>query len=208
LLSLGIAVLFAVAAAQADSLGDGRVGVQSAPPGDPPPACGSLQFSASSVGSVLASCAITGDRVTSITIAVPESESSQPGQPEGLQVVSPLTLTELAWSESCDTGTVGAVAVFECTLTAPQLPAGAKISNDGDCDVDDSTFGIPVGCDINFSTGKESSSLFFADNATLDVSTNGAPLATITPEPGTISLFALGVLMMLPGGLRRKWRQQ
>jgi hypothetical protein len=225
------AVLFGLTVARADSLGDGRVGVQPAPPGDPPPACGSLQFSANAGGLLAASCTVTGSTITSITVAVPELESNGV-----LSVTSPLLndvtgnvpsvildlpgvdafLSQFNWSESCGTGTVGSIAVYDCTLTAPQQPTSgllaaldsylteAGIINDGDCDADDFIFGIPVGCDINFNT--PDSAELLGGYATVDVSTNGAPLAPITPEPGTLVLFSIGILAMLPS-LRRRVRR-
>jgi hypothetical protein len=224
-------LLLGVSVARADSVGDGRVGVEPAPPGDPPPACGSNQFTASSGGTLSASCLVTGSEVTSVTIAVPQSESNGV-----LSVVSSLLtdvtgnvpstilnlpgvdtfLSQFNWSESCGTGTVGSVATYECTLTAPAQPTGAALKeldslltqagiiNDGNCDADDFIFGIPVGCAVNFTT-PDSQDLLGPD-ATVDASTNGGPLAPITPEPGTFLLVSIGAFAMLPSFFRRNRR--
>ncbi|HXW55891.1 MAG TPA: hypothetical protein VEJ67_09100 [Candidatus Cybelea sp.] len=222
------AVLLGVTVARADSLGDGRVGVQPAPPGDPPPACGSLQFTASSAGTLSASCTVTGSAITSITVAVPKSQSNGV-----LDVVSPLLtdvtgdvpsgildlpgvdafLSQYNWSESCGTGAVGSVAVYECTLTAPSQPTSGALSsldsllteagiiNNGQCNTSGFIFGIPVGCSIDFNT-PDPSDLLGAD-AIVDASTNGKPLAPITPEPSTFVLFSIGILAMIPSLVRR-----
>jgi hypothetical protein len=112
-----------------------------------------------------------------------------------------MLLTELGWtvpSSPCPAGTVGGVAVYECTLTAP-VSAQADPLNDSDCDSDDFEFGIPVGCSIGFTTETN----LLANNAVVDVSTNGDPLAPITPEPGTLLLVSIGALAMLPSFVRR-----
>jgi hypothetical protein len=234
-LALLFAALFLIfGVAKADSIGDGRVGVQPAPPGDPPPSCSSFQFSADGGGAILSSCTVSGQLATSITVAVPGSESNG-----GLQVFSSLTsnvtgslpswitpssplyqfLAQFNWMGSCGTGLVGDVSVDECTLTAPQAPtsgpgavllnqlANLGIINDGDCDSDDFVFGVPVGCDLNLTTASDSQNQLFAPSATLDLSTNGNPLDpfSATPEPGTLILL-LGGLGTLPFVQRRRQR--
>jgi hypothetical protein len=226
------AVVLAFGSAKADSLGDGRVGVQPAPPGDPPPPCSSFQFSADSTGAILSSCTVTGALATSITIAVPASESNG-----GLQVFSSLTtnvtanlpsfitpgsplymfLSNFNWTEACGMGSVGSVAVDECTLTAPTEPTspGATfflnyltsvgVINDGDCDADDFVFGVPAGCDINLTTATDSPTQLFDPSATLDLSTNGGSLdAFATPEPASLILL-LGGLTSFPFLRRRRY---
>jgi hypothetical protein len=225
---VGMVLLFA-GALHADSIGDGRVGVQPAPPSDPPPSCGGFQFSANGGGQVSSSCEVTGSEVTSITVAVPTTEANG-----GLQIFSSLTsnvtgnlpswlppsivtaLSQFNWSSSCGSGFVGDVAVSECTLAAPAVPPNssgilnlltyAGIINDGDCDADDFVFGVPVGCDFNFTTNTDSLNQLFAPYATVDAGVNGAPLAPFTPEPSTAILFGLGILPMLPFALRRARR--
>lgn len=216
-------LLFCAGVVHADSIGDGRVGVQPAPPGDPPPSCnGSSQVSASTSGNVSYTCNVDGAKITSITVAVLGSESNG-----GLSLASPLTTNlsgdvpewvsdipavsqffdDSVWSYSCTEG-----AIDECTLTAPQIPTtGANgvvysglnafhLINDGDCDSDDFIFGIPTGCGIDFTTVD---GLPVGDDALVDISTNGAPLAPFTPEPSTAILFGLGILAMVPFVLRQ-----
>jgi hypothetical protein len=235
--ALLLAALFLVfGVAKADSIGDGRVGVQPAPPGDPPPSCSALQLSADDSGAIFGSCTVTGELATSFTIAVPDSESNG-----GLQVFSSLTsnvtgslpswippgsplydfLAQFNWMESCGTGSVDGISVDECTLTAPQAPTSgpglalldaltnAGIINDGDCDADDFVFGVPVGCDLNLSTASDTPNQLFDPSASLDLSTNGGALDAFsaTPEPGTLILL-LGGLGTLPLLQRRRQRSR
>jgi hypothetical protein len=58
-----------------------------------------------------------------------------------------------------------------------------------------------VGCDVNFTTS--SPNQLFAENSLFDVSANNSPLATLTPEPQSLSLLLLG-LAVLPF-VRRKF---
>jgi PEP-CTERM motif len=172
-----------------------------------------------------------GQIATSITVAVPETESNG-----GLQVFSSLTsnvtgqlpgwippsspvfqfLSQFNWSESCGTGSVGAVVVDECTLTAPQQPTGggaqllgvltnAGVINDGDCDADDFVFGVPIGCDLNLTTAGDRQNQLFVPSAMLDLSTNGGPLDPFSsvPEPSALVLL-LGGLGSLPFLQRRR----
>jgi PEP-CTERM motif len=198
------ALVFCVAGlAQADSLGggDGHVVMGGGPPGSP--SCNSFQGTTNGAGAIVGGdCTVTGATATTIVFAILDANSNG-----GLSAESPLTslfpskgpMSEFNWTLNCVSG-----AIDECTLTAPQPPdtIGEKILfgfldklnliNDGDCSNDDFIFGIPAGCDITFSTPNQNQ--LFKGDSKFDVSPNGAPLANLAPEPGTLLLVAGGLL--------------
>jgi hypothetical protein len=63
--------------------------------------------------------------------------------------------------------------------------------NDGDCDLDDDVFGVPIGCDITISTTTTGGKPFVPD-ALYDTSTNNNPLAAL-PEPNVALLLVAGL---------------
>jgi hypothetical protein len=105
--------------------------------------------------------------------------------------------------------------IDSCTLTAPTMPTGQLFNqveqaltnlgliNNGECISPwDFIFGIPgagvdgnsptKGCDILFNTPSDNSQNF-ADNVQYDISPNGTPLASLTPEPGVLCMLLIGL---------------
>jgi hypothetical protein len=210
-------VLFAAGVVHADDIsgGDSRIVIV---PGDPPPApsCGGIQAIAGADGTIPdTDCQVTGSSVTSITFAVPTSEVLGGALSCSLNVGGvPLSL--IGWGTSSSVITVAGVSADECTFTAPTtlsigawavvaatgdaIPLGyigsSKPYNDGDCDLDDFTLGIPVGCDIGISTPSGATignTQAFAADATVDLSGSGVTGLAVFPEPGTWVMLLLGL---------------
>lgn len=219
-LILVAAALLAALSAHADGV-DGHVVTSGGPGGSP--SCTSFQSMTAPDGTITPSetlgtgeCEVTGITATTIAFAILNGNSNG-----GLSESSPLTsifpttgtwgwLGQFNWTLNCTNGTTPG-AIDKCLLTAPTQPTGelwtlmeqwmtqAGIINDGDCDIDDFIFGIPVGCDITFTTTLAQP---FVGDVKYDASTNGSPLAPL-PEPGSLSLVLVG-LAGLPI-LRRKF---
>lgn len=210
-------VLFTAGVVHADDIsgGDSRIVIV---PGDPPPApgCGGIQAIAGSDGTIAdADCQVTGSAVTSITFAVPTTEVLGGGLGCSLSVGGvPLSL--IGWQSASSVISVAGVSADECTFTAPttlspaawavvaltgdpiplQFIGSSKPYNDGDCDLDDFTLGIPVGCDIGISTPSgatiQNTQAFVAD-ATVDLSGSGVAGLVAFPEPGTLAMMLIGL---------------
>jgi PEP-CTERM motif len=144
-------------------------------------------------------------------LEVPTADDSGKGLSElaaNLLLLS--TGTSLEWTQTC--GADG--ADFECTLTAPTpnaydlgvlaTLAKAGITNDGDCDRDDTILFVPKGCDLFFTTGA-------IGNLKGDSAADGdflSPNEVVTsesfgvPEPGTVVLLLAGMVGLF--AFRRK----
>lgn len=206
-------VLFAAGSAHADDLSSGADSRLVTGGADPPPAESCTGFQASGVaGAINTECTVEGSAATSITFAVPTAD-----------VVGPLTcvssLTNIGWTTSGSVSlTIGGVASDACTFTAPTsvslstfvylLLSGDPIPptyaaftanppyNDGDCDLDDFTVGIPVGCDIFFSTSTDQSSQLFETQTPFefDGSPDGVNGLAPFPEPSSLAMLLLGLV--------------
>jgi len=210
-------VLFTAGVVHADDIsgGDSRIVIV---PGDPPPApgCGGIQVTAGGDGTIAdTDCQVTGSAVTSITFAVPASEVLGGGLSCNLSVGGvPLSL--IGWTSASSVISIGGVSADECSFTAPttlSLPSWVVVAatgdpipiwyigsstpyNDGDCDLDDFTLGIPVGCDIGISTPSGATignTQAFAADATVDLSGSGVTGLAIFPEPGTLGMLLIGL---------------
>ena len=197
-------VLFSAGIVCADGI-DGHVRLGGGGGGSP--SCDSFQATTDGSGLINGHCAVTGEAATTIEFAILDQNSNG-----GLSCGAP-DLTAINWTGSpVTTSVMNGATVDQCSFTAPTtISRGAYLHsisqdgspriNDGDCDLDDFLLGIPVGCDVNFTTS--SPNQLFAENSLFDVSANNSPLATLTPEPQSLSLLLLG-LAVLPL-VRRKF---
>lgn len=191
-------ILFATSVARADGF-DGHVLLGGGPGGSP--SCSSFQGSTDSNGLINGDCTVTGETATTIRFAILDQNSNG-----GLGCSS--SLTEAGWTVHLSTS--GGVDI--CTVTAhpdgeesgKPLFKSREHHNDtsNDCDIDDFAQGIPVGCDITFTTDDPTKP--FLGNKPFDVSANNSPLASL-PEPGSLSLLLSGLTGLV--FLRRKFAQ-
>lgn len=203
--SLLTLVLFSAGIVCADGM-DGHVRLAGGGGGSP--SCDSFQATTDGSGLINGHCAVTGETATTIEFAILDQNSNG-----GLSCSAP-DLTSLNWTAGpVTTSVINGAAVDQCSFTAPTTisPGAYRLAvsqdngnpriNDRDCDLDDFLLGIPVGCDVKFTTSI--SNQLFAENSLFDVSANNSPLATLTPEPESLSLLLLG-LGVLPF-VRRKF---
>jgi hypothetical protein len=220
-------ILFAANVVRADDTtddGDSRIVIGTTPPGSP--TCTGFQSAANPDGTISADCTVEGSDSTTFTFYAPTSDLlPAPGQTVGaLSCRSSLQL--IGWSVASSSTTLGGQDVSECTFTAPTSVSLATYayllltgdpyfgppnadSNDGDCDLDDDLLGIPVGCDVTFSspTGATTANgQLFAPNAQFGFSPTGPDGVTAFPEPGSLALLLVGLAPFLL--LRRRTAQQ
>jgi hypothetical protein len=91
----------------------------------------------------------------------------------------------------------------------PYFGPSTSDANDGDCDLDDDLLGIPVGCDVTFSTPQGATTAngqLFTDSAVFGFSPTGPDGVTPFPEPGTLVLLLMGLVPL--AFLRRRAVQQ
>jgi hypothetical protein len=192
---LGPVLLFSASIVGADAI-DGHIRMGGGGGGSP--SCNSFQGTTDGSGLINGHCAVTGETATTIEFAILDQNSNG-----GLSCGAP-ELSAINWTGSPVTTSVSnGVTVDQCSFTAPTTIApgayrfaisqdnGNPQINDGDCDLDDFLLGIPVGCDVIFNTS--SPKQLFAENSLFDVSANNTPLATLTPEPESLSLLLLGL---------------
>jgi len=144
-------------------------------------------------------------------LEVPTDDSGKgPGQlAANLLLLS--TGATLEWTQTC--GADG--ADFECTLTAPTPTpydvgvlatlAKAGITNDGDCDRDDTILFVPQGCDLFFTTGAigDLKGDSIKDNDFLSSNEVVTSESFGVPEPGTVVLLLAGMVGLF--AFRRKY---
>jgi len=200
-----------------------RAGVGTTGPGSP--GCGTFPISVTETGSIVSvdnQCTEGVNTVAIEVIGTAPLELYSPllevptvddgGLSEAAANLLLLTTgTSLEWTQTC--GADG--ADFECTVTAPTpnaydlgvlaTLAKAGITNDGDCDRDDTILFVPAGCDLFFTTGA-------IGNLTGPNEGNGSPFSadeTLTsksfgaPEPGTVALLLVGMVGLF--AFRRKY---
>lgn len=211
-------LLFMAGVAHADDIsddGDSRVVIV---PGDPPPAasCSGIQAVAGSDGTIAdTDCQVTDSAITSITFAVPATDVLG-GKLSCSLNVGGVPLSLIGWTSASSVVDVGGVSADECTFTAPttltatawavvaltgdpiplQFIGSSTAYNDGDCDLDDFTLGIPVGCDIGISTpagATIANTQAFAADSIVDLSGSGSAGLLPFPEPGTLVLMLIGL---------------
>jgi hypothetical protein len=190
--------------AHADSTGDGRVVMGGGPAGSP--SCSSFQTSTDATGAIATNsddCTVTGSTpATVVAFAIPAADTNG-----GLTCVS--SLTNIGWTASQTSFSLGGVQVDECSFTAPTKVSWETQSylwsigdpylghGDHDCDLDDFVLGIPVGCDITFSTNGDASNQLFVENAPFDVAPTNDPSGLVPfPEPGSFALLLLGMVTL------------
>lgn len=241
-LAVAALLLFVVGVAHADDVtsdgGDSRIVTI---PSDPPPAsscAAGIQATANTLGQIATTdCQVTGSAVTSITLAVPQDDVLG-GALSCTLSADGVSLSLIGWQSSSSVVTIGGVTSDECTFTAPPtLTLGAWLVvaatgdavplsyvgsstpyNDHDCDLDDFTLGIPVGCDIGISTpGGDCTSgaacanntvntLAFATDAAVDLSGSGVTGLIPFPEPSTLAMLLIGLAPL--AFLRRRAAQR
>jgi hypothetical protein len=191
---LSLVLLFSASIVGADGI-DGHIRMGGGGGGSP--SCNSFQGTTDGNGLINGHCAVTGETVTTIEFAILDQNSNG-----GLSCSAP-GLSAINWTASPVTTSVSnGVTVDQCSFTAPTtitqeaylhsiFQDGSPKINDGDCDLDDFLLGIPVGCDVTFNTSIPKQ--LFAENSLFDVSANNTPLATLTPEPQSLSLLLLGL---------------
>lgn len=212
-------VLFAAGVVHADdtSGGDSRIVIGTTPPGSPP--CTGFSTTATSGGLFLEAgdndrCTVGGAPSTSITFATPAADVLG-----GALTCSSTLSTVDGWSAKSATVTIDGESVDECTFTAPTSVTMATYLallgtedpipfkyvfdppptpyNDGDCDLDDLTLGVPVDCDITFDSPKGATigdTEAFTSDAAVEVSPTGPSGITPFPEPGSLALLLVGLI--------------
>jgi hypothetical protein len=207
---VAVLVLFAASAVRADDTTgtDSRIVIGTTPPGSPP--CTAFQSLADSGGAISTDCTVEGSTDTSITFYVPTADLLG----GSLSCQSDLS-TIAGWGATAGSANDAGTPISTCTFTAPTsvtlgtywnllktgdpyLGSPTTATNDGDCDLDDDVLGVPVGCDITFSTPSgvtptnDPNNLLFVPNSQFGVSFDGtvSPL----PEPGTLALLLVGLL--------------
>ncbi|HUO35923.1 MAG TPA: PEP-CTERM sorting domain-containing protein [Candidatus Acidoferrum sp.] len=180
--------------------GDTLVNVNGRPAGSP--SCDPTTATAGSDGSLNYECVNDGTTlITSITFEVLASNTTGGG------LTCESELTWIGWTGPT-TPSQNATGVDTCTFTAPAqgtfwnelgtalIPLGEGQAND--CDLDDFLLGIPVGCDVSVTTTTmpgQKQSLFVAD-ALVGLAVNGNQLPVLTPEPGTLGLVLMGLVLV------------
>jgi hypothetical protein len=197
MLSVAALILLAASIARADGA-DGHVLLGGGPGGSP--SCNSFQGSTDSQGLINSECIVTGQTATSFQFAILDQNSNG-----GLGCAS--SLTEIGWTVHLSKS--GGIDI--CTVTAPSSEGDSehhrgfrRADNEppdaNECEFEDFSNGIPVGCDITFKTDDPHKP--FAGNALFDVSANNSPLANL-PEPGSLSLLLSGLTGLV--FMRRKF---
>jgi PEP-CTERM motif len=202
-----------------------RAGVGTTGPGSPP--CSTFPISVTESGTIISVDNQCTEGVNTVSIEVigtaplelyspllevPTVDDSGKGLSElGANLLLLSTGTTLEWTQTC--GADG--ADFECTLTAPTpnaydlgvlgVLAKAGITNDGDCDRDDTILFVPAGCDLFFTTGaignlpgdSKQAGDFLNPNEVVTSESFGVP------EPGTVALLLAGMVGLF--AFRRKY---
>jgi len=139
-------------------------------------------------------------------LEVPTTDNSGGGLTEAqINALLLATGTSLEWTQVCSGD--------ECTLTAPTPTAAdltllaelakAGITNDGDCDRDDTILFVPTGCDLFFTTGAignipgDTADQLFSPGEIVTSKSFGVP------EPGTVGLLLAGMVGLF--AFRRKY---
>jgi len=200
-------VLFTAGVVHADDIsgGDSRIVIGTGPGGSPD--CSEFQGSAVD-GIISDDCIVTGTDATSVTFAVPTADVL------GGALSCSSSLTNIGWTTPGSfTATIDGTSVDACTFTAPTTVSlwtwaylaisgdgiplwyvgSSSAFNDGDCDLDDDTLGIPVGCDITFSNSGATGTQLFTADAVFDGSPDGVGGLAPFPEPSTLALMLLGL---------------
>lgn len=206
ILSLAALLLFAVGMAQADTSNGGDTQVHlNGGPGHSSNFTGfSVQVTADSNGLISADFLNTSltQYVTSVTISVPNFETVG----NGLTCTSDL-FVNISYSVSN--------GIDSCTMTANPGDTTNMLVDEGldlltgedPCSLADEIEdgGVPFGCDVKLGNDIVNGQISaFMPGASLDLTGNGAPPIPLpTPEPGTFSLFLLGLAAVFLMGYRK-----
>jgi hypothetical protein len=226
LVAVAALAMFSAGVVRADDItgGDSRIVIGTTPPGSP--TCTGFQSAANSDGTISADCTVEGSTSTNITFYVPTADLLPgPGQ-DTPSLSCQSSLQNIGWAATSGSLDLAGVPVSTCTFTAPTsvsvstyaylllsgdpywgLPWTAN--NDGDCDLDDDVLGIPVGCDVSFSTPQGASTdngELFTDGAVFGFSPTGPGGITPFPEPTSLALLLVGLVPL--AFLRRRAIQQ
>jgi hypothetical protein len=157
------------------------------------------------MGNVVADCEVpVGQFVTSITLSVPDDDTNG-GLSVTIGIPGWTTGPDGSGSTTCTDGNgTSPTATDTCTFDAFGTPADqynasqtffspAACVSPGQIEL---IYGVPGGCDIDIDTNINGTQLFAADAPFTGSATY------ITPEPGTLAMLMLG-LLMLPFALRR-----
>jgi len=222
----GVAAIALLGFGATTARANSRAGVGTTGPGSDPCSSFAVTLSGGAIPQDAANQCTEGVNATSIEVIgstsdpftiysplleVPQVDDSGVGLSElAANLLLLTTGTTLEWTEACGTDGTG----YECTLTAPTPTAydsgilatlaKAGITNDGDCDSDDTILFVPANCDLFFTTGAIGGLTGPNEgNGTLFNTADTLTAVSGVPEPGTVALLLAGMLGLF--AFRRKY---